>query len=67
MLREADPAHKQHSMSRGALRDYSMKHQVEMRWDLNAEANRDLIFELRIDDVTVLLDWEAVQRLGRWI
>lgn len=66
-VREADSARLQHTQSRGALRDYSLQHRVEMRWDLNDEANKDLIFELKIDDYTVLLDWEQMQRYGRWI
>lgn len=66
ILREGDTAKKQRDRGFGELRDYSMKHQVSMHWDLNPEAIRDQIFELRIDDISVLLDSEQVQRLARW-
>lgn len=68
VLREGDVAKLQRERGHGSLRDHSLNHKVEMRWDLNEDAKRDLIFELKIDDnITVLLDWEAMQRLGRWI
>lgn len=67
VMREADSALVQHKQTRGVLRDYAVRHRVEMRWDLNEEAIRDQIFELKIDNYTVLLDWEEMQRLGRWI
>lgn len=66
-LREADSARVQHKKDHGELRDYSLNHKVEMRWDLSEDAKRDQIFELSIDGVKVLLDWEQVLRLGRWI
>lgn len=52
----------------GRLRDYSgSSHRVEMRWDLNKWTKADQIFELQIDGLRVLLDWEEVQKLGRWV
>lgn len=67
-LKEADAARKQRDLAHGVLRDYSLRHKVEMRWDLNEDAKRDQIFELRIDDDTVvLLDAEQFQRYLRWV
>ncbi len=67
-LREADAAPAQQKKRSGTLRDYSLEHKVEMFWDLNEEAEKDQIFELRIDDdISVLLDWEQMMRYGRWI
>jgi len=67
ILREGDQTKKQRDNKFGLLRDYSMKHKVSMHWDLNKDAKRDQIFELRIDDITVLLDAEQVQRYARWV
>lgn len=67
-VREADVAKMQRDKRRGELRDYSLNHTVEMRWDLNEEAIRDQIFELTVDgDIKLLLDAEQVQRLLRWV
>jgi hypothetical protein len=38
-----------------------------MFWDINEDCKKDRIFKLKIDDYSVLLDWEQVARLGRWI
>lgn len=66
-LREADNARVQKEKSHGSLIDYSLNHRVTMSWDLNDEAKRDMIFKLKIDDIEVLLDWEQIARLGRFI
>jgi hypothetical protein len=67
-LREADIARVQRDKCHGSLRDYSLNHTVEMRWDLSEDAKRDQIFELTIDgDIKVLLDAEQVMRLVRWV
>lgn len=66
-LREADSARTQHKMSRGNVRDYSLQHRVEVRWNLNDEAIRDRMFELKIDDYTVVLDAEQMMRYLRWV
>ena len=67
-VREADVAKEQKRKAQGILRDYSLQHRVEMRWDLNEDAIRDQIFELKIDDeITVLLDWEQMLRYGRFV
>ena len=66
-LREANSVHKQHKKSQGVLRDYSLQHRISMEWDLNEEAIKEKIFRLKIDDVEVLIDWEEMMRLGRWV
>lgn len=67
-VREADVAKAQKDRAYGELRDYSLQHKVEMRWDLNFEAIKDQIFELTIDgDIKVLLDAEQLQRYLRWV
>lgn len=68
VLREGDSIRAQvKAPSKGTLRDYSLQHNVTMRWDLNEEATRDKIFELKIDDYTVLLDYEEFLRYGRLV
>jgi len=67
VLRETDGALKQRLTPRALLKDYSLRHQVEMRWDLSKEAERERIFALKIDDYEVLLDWEQVLKAGRFI
>lgn len=67
VLREGDSARVQSKSHRGTLRDYSLQHRVTMEWDLNADAQRDMMFKLKIDDIEVILDWEEMQRYGRWI
>lgn len=66
-VREADIAKVQREKRHGVLRDYSLQHKVEMRWDLNDEAMRDQIFELSIDGITVYLDAEQMMRYLRWV
>ena len=66
-LTEQDSAKDQVKQTRGSLRDYSGQHKVEMFWDLSDEHKKEMIFRLDIDDYSVLLDWEQVARLGRWI
>lgn len=67
-VREADRAKDQKERSYGELRDYSLQHKVEMRWDLNEDSIKDQIFELTIDGTTkVLLDAEQLQRYLRWV
>ena len=67
VLKEGHSARQQHKMSNGNLRDYSLQHRVTINWNLNKEAKTEKIFQLQIDDYTVLLDWEEMQRYGRWI
>ena len=67
VLTEQDSARDQSKQTRGSLRDYSGQHKVEMFWDLSDEHKKEMIFRLDIDDYSVLLDWEQVARLGRWL
>ena len=67
MLREGQSATSQHKMSRGVIKDYSLKHSVSMEYDLNDESIQDRIFKLKVDDYTVLIDWEEMMRVGRFI
>jgi len=67
VLREADSAEAQREARHGTIRDYSMNHRVEIRWDLNEEAMRDQMFRLTVDDYEVILDAEEVMRLLRWV
>lgn len=66
-LLENQTVKEQHKALHYELRDYGMKHRVHIYRDLNAEAERDLIFKLVIDDVEVLLDAEQVRRAIRWV
>ena len=67
LMREQDSAKEQHKQIRGAVRDYTHKHRVEILWDLNEDCIKDKIFMLRIDDKEVLLDTEQVMRYLRWV
>lgn len=67
MVSEQDSAREQHKQTRGSLRDYSGQHKVEMFWDISDEHKKDMIFRLDIDDKSVLLDAEQLQRYLRWI
>lgn len=66
-LQETDSALKQRLTPRAVLKDYSLRHQVEMRWDLSKEAERERVFVLKIDDYEVLLDYEEFLKAGRFI
>lgn len=67
-LREADSVRTQRDAGRGALRDVTMQHKVEIRWDLNPEAVKEKMFKLVIDDnIEVILDSEQMLRYLRWV
>ena len=67
VLKENQSAVDQHGANRDVLKDYSMKHRVEVIWDLNEDSKRDFMFQLKIDDYTVVLDKEEVLRVLRWV
>lgn len=67
ILREGNSATSQHKMSRGVLKDYSLKHRVTIEYDMSPESERDRIFKLKVDDYSVLLDYEELMRIGRFI
>lgn len=66
-LRETEQTKYQRDRRNGSLKDYSLKHRVEARWDLNDEAKRERMFKLIIDDYTVILDAEELMRYIRWV
>lgn len=66
-LRETESAWVQHKATRGVLKDYSLKHKVTIEYDMNEESVRDRMFVLRIDDYRVILDYEELLRIGRFI
>ena len=66
-LRETNSAWVQHKAQRGVLKDYSLKHQVSIEYDMNEDATRDQMFVLKIDDYRVLLDYEEFVKIGRFI
>lgn len=45
---------------RGFLTDLSGNHEVEINWKLNAKAQADKVFKLKIDDKEVYLDLEEL-------
>lgn len=67
VLREGDSARVQHKKTKGTVRDYSLKHRVEVEWDLNEDAIRDKMFRLKIDGCEVILDAEEMMRYLRWV
>lgn len=67
VLTEQDSAREQFKQTRGALRDYSGQHKVEMFWDLSDEHKKEMIFRLDVDEHSVLLDKEQLARLLRWV
>ena len=66
-LRETDQTKVQMQKRRGVLKDYSLQHRVEMRWDLNDDAQRDMMVRLTVDDYEVILDTEELLRYLRWV
>lgn len=53
--------------TRASVKDYSLKHNVSLEWDMNDDTIRNRIFKLKIDDYEVTLSWEEMLRTGRWI
>lgn len=66
-LKETDSATEQHRSKRGSLKDYSLKHQVSIEYDMNEDSIRDRMFVLKIDDYSVILDYEEFLKIGRFI
>lgn len=67
VLRDGDQTKIQRDRGHGNVRDYSLRHRVEVRWDLNDEAIRDKMFILKVDDKEVILDAEELMRYLRWV
>jgi len=66
-LREGYKAKEQRKATRASVKDYSLKHNVTLEWDMNDDTIRNRIFKLKIDDYEVTLSWEEMLRTGRWI
>jgi hypothetical protein len=66
-LRETQWAKDQAKHPCATLKDYSLKHPVTIKWDMNDEAKRDQMFVIRIGDTEALLDYEEFQRAARFI
>ncbi len=66
-LKESLSATEQHRSKRGVLKDYSMKHQVAIEYDMNEDSIRDRMFILKIDDYSVVLDYEEFLKIGRFV
>lgn len=66
VFREGEAAASQHKMSRGVLKDYSLKHQVSVEYDMNDDSIRDRMIVLKVDDYKVVLDYEELLRIGRF-
>lgn len=67
ILREGMSATDQHHSHRGVLKDYSLRHQVSIEYDMNDDSIRDRILVLTVDDYKVVLDWEELARIGRFV
>lgn len=66
VLREGDEAGKQRDNKVMNLKDYSLKHRVTISWDLNDDAQRDLMVKLKVGDNEVIVDAEEITRALRW-
>ncbi len=66
-LRETQWAKSQAQHPYASVKDYSLKHKVTIKWDMNDQAKRDQMFVIRIGDTEALLDWEEFQRAARFI
>jgi len=66
-LDETNSAIKQRQIPHAELKDYSLTHQVSMEWEMSAEANRERMFILRVDDYEVILDYEELRKAARFI
>lgn len=67
VLRETEGAKTAIHSTFTQLKDYSLQHRVVIRRDLNEDAIKDRMFELSIDDYTVILDYEEFLKFGRFI
>jgi hypothetical protein len=53
--------------SRANLKDYSMQSVVEISWDLNAEAKRDQMMKIRLNDQEAIIDLEELLHYTRLV
>lgn len=54
-------------LDHATLRDYGGRATVQMRWDLNEAAKRDMVFELRINNEKAYIDLEQLLSYTRLI
>lgn len=66
-FREGLSATDQHNSHVGVLKDYSLKHQVSVEYDMNEDSIRDRMLILRVDDYSVVIDYEEFLRIGRFV
>lgn len=66
-LRENDDTYKQKRSSHAFLKDYSLKHKVEMYRNMSKESTMDKVFILKIDDKKIYLDAEEFMMALRWV
>ena len=66
-LKESESATSQSRTNRGSLKDYSLKHKISFEYDMNEDSIRDRMFILRVDDYSVILDYEEMSRIGRFV
>lgn len=59
-LRRKPPVRALLDQGTGYLTDQGMKHQVRIDWKLNANANKDKVFKLTIDNKVVYLELEEL-------
>jgi len=66
-LRETNSAEEQARSKRASLKDYSLKHRVEIQYDMNEDSVRDRMFILHFDNQTAILDYEELLKVSRFI
>jgi hypothetical protein len=67
ILKESESATSQSRTNRGSLKDYSLKHKVSFSYDMSEDSVRDRMFILKVDDYSVILDYEEMSRIGRFV
>lgn len=66
VARETADTKTQSRTPHAVLKDYSMNHRVTLRWDLNDDATREQMVELRVGDNKVILDADELMKYLRW-
>jgi len=66
VIREMDQTKIQREKRVGVVKDYSMRHRIQITWDLNPEAEDDEMVKLTFDGMEAIVDAEELQRYLRW-
>lgn len=66
-LREGDSATTQHKSNKSYVKDYSLKHNVTIEWDMNQDSIDDRICVLRVGDNAAVIDVEELMRAVRFV